>query len=244
MRIPRVFQDLALQSNTEILLDGFASRYLRDVLRLKVTNPLVLFNGDGKEYSATISAISKRDMRVQIIDVHEKNLESALMIHLGQVISKGEHMEFTLQKATELGVTTITPLFSSRSEIHLKGEREEKKLAHWQRIIISACEQCGRNRIPRLLKPLNIYEWIQQSDEETKFILNHHMQEKIDTKNITQKIALLVGPEGGLTIEEKNYAQSNHFVSLQLGPRVLRTETAGIAAIVALQVLTGDLFNH
>lgn len=243
MRIPRVFQNIALTINTDILLDEFASRYLRDVLRLNVENKLILFNGDGKEYSAIISAVSKQGVRLQIVDAIEKNLESSLMIHLGQVISKGEHMEFTLQKSTELGVMVITPLFSTRSEVHLKGDREEKKLAHWQRIIISACEQCGRNRIPQLLKPLNIYEWIQQRNEETKFMLDHQAQDKIDTDNIASKVALLVGPEGGLTIEEKNYAKAHHFISLQLGPRVLRTETAGMAAIVALQVIKGDLGN-
>ncbi len=241
MRIPRIFQNTTLKINTDIILDEFASRHLRDVLRFKIGDHLLLFNGDGWEYAAAIIAISKRALTVSIHKAKAKNLESPLMIHMGQVISKGEHMEFTLQKATELGVSIITPLFSTRSDVQLKGDREEKKLAHWQRIMISACEQCGRNRIPQLLPPLDIYQWVQRREEETKFMLDHHAEDKIATQHITQSIALLIGPEGGLTAEEKTYAKKNHFISLKLGPRILRTETAGIAAIVALQVLKGDL---
>lgn len=244
MRVPRIFQDIPLEIYKRVWLDEGATRHLMSVLRLKVGDKLILFNGDGLEYPSLISQLTSRKLEVEIKERVEKTVESPVTLHLGQVISKGERMDYTLQKATELGVSEITPLFSIRSEVHLKGEREERKMAHWQKVLISACEQCGRNRIPTLYSPKKVEIWVnamKQDQVETKLFLDHRSQASLKQAPLSRSIALLIGPEGGLTFEEKHYAEQKGFQGLRLGPRILRTETAGVVAISLLQYLTGDL---
>lgn len=239
MRIPRIYQNIDPVPQT-LRLDENAARHLNTVLRLKVNDKFILFNGDGHEYLAVITNIKKHSIEAGIEDSILKDLESPLKIHLGQAISKGERMDFTLQKATELGVTEFTPLVSTRSEVRLKGERAEKKQMHWQKVITSACEQCGRNRIPQLHSSVSLPEWVKQSGEGTKLILNHTATHRLKDISLQNAIFLLAGPEGGFTQEEKSYAEANGFLSVRMGPRVLRTETAALVAITALQWVAGD----
>lgn len=244
MRIPRIFQEAPLQLHKRLWLDEAATRRLMGVLRLKVGDKLILFKGDGLEYPSVISQLTARKLEVEIEECLEKNLESSIHLHLGQAISKGERMDYTLQKATELGVSAITPLFSTRSEVHLKGERTERRMVHWQKVLIAACEQCGRNCIPTLYPPQTIEVWVnevKQTGIQTKLLLDHRSQKTLKAVSVSESIVLLIGPEGGLSFEEKQIAEQKGFQGIRLGPRILRTETAGVVAISLLQYLTGDL---
>ena len=172
MRISRLFIDTTLSPNALISLDEKASHYLIKVLRLKPNAPLVVFNGDGNQYSATIEAIEKKAVTLRTKDCEAVNNESPLSIHLAIALSKGDRMDWIIQKATELGVTAITPLTSERSEVKLKGERLEKKLQHWQQIAISACEQCGRNRVPAIHALSIADDWVKTVKAERKLVLH------------------------------------------------------------------------
>lgn len=242
MSIPRIFQNQALTVHQTIVLDKEALQHLCTVLRLSTGSEIILFNGDGYEYPSilTYQAHSKM-LKATVQNKILKNRESSLLTHLGQVISKGHRMEYSLQKSVELGVSQITPLYSARSEVFLKGERVEKKLEHWQKIIIHACQQCGRNQYPILHKPTPILEWIKQSPEHTKLILDLRSHQTLKSISLSDTIAILIGPEGGLTDNEQEYAKHNGFTGIQLGPRILRTETAPIVILSALQLLKGDL---
>lgn len=241
MRVPRIFQDIAMSLNEKIVLDKSATLHVMTVLRLKEKDKIILFNGDGHEYPADIIEAKHHHITVVIQDKILKNNESKLIIHLGQVISKAERMDYTLQKSTELGVSQITPLFSTRCDLHFKGEREEKKMAHWQKVLVSACEQCGRNRIPNLLAIQKFKDWAKASDMQTKLFLDHRAEKTLKEIPIIGSVGIMVGPEGGFTFEEKHYAEEQGFIAVQLGPRVLRTETAGLAAITLVQFLAGDM---
>ncbi len=241
MRIPRLFQKQTLSIHDYVELDTATSHRLTTVLRLTVGAQLILFNGDGYEYRSVIKTQKKHNLGVTILEKHPKNIESPLVIHLGQVISKGEKMDFVIQKATELGVHTITPLFSERSVIHLKSERLEKKFEHYQKIAIHAAEQCGRTTVPRIEKSLPCAEWIFSRQEAARLILDPSATHTLSTLTLKSPIALLIGPEGGLTDTEVTYALQHGFTALRLGPRILRTETAALTAIAALQAKAGDL---
>lgn len=241
MRISRLFIDTTLSPNALISLDEKASHYLIKVLRLKPNAPLVVFNGDGNQYSATIEAIEKKAVTLRTKDCEAVNNESPLSIHLAIALSKGDRMDWIIQKATELGVTAITPLTSERSEVKLKGERLEKKLQHWQQIAISACEQCGRNRVPTINALSIADDWAKTVKAERKLVLHHRTEQSIDATLTIASAALLIGPEGGLSKREIKAAEQCGFAALQLGPRVLRTETAPLAAITLLQHSWGDM---
>jgi 16S rRNA (uracil1498-N3)-methyltransferase len=168
--------------------------------------------------------------------------ESPLNLHLGQVISRGEKMEFTIQKSIELGVNTITPLFSERCGVKLDGERLEKKLQQWQKIAIAACEQCGRNRIPEIRPAMQLEAWCNEQDDSLKLNLHPRASHSINTLPLpVSHVRLLIGPEGGLSAEEIAMTSGYGFTDILLGPRVLRTETTALTAITALQVRFGDL---
>jgi len=242
MRCPRIYSAQVLALGAQITLDADAAHHLARVLRLPIGSPLILFNGDGNEYPAEIIALDKKNVVVVISNVLTQARESPLAIHLGIAISKGERMDWVIQKATELGVTEISPLQSERVEVRLHGEREEKKLAHWRAVAISACEQCARNRIPVINDVQPLFNWIENIQVDAKFVLNHRSVAVLDAQNAAPKsVALLIGPEGGLSELEINAAEQRGFQSLRLGPRVLRTETAPLAALSVLQFLWGDL---
>jgi 16S rRNA (uracil1498-N3)-methyltransferase len=240
MRIPRIFTRQDLHINSIIELEEAPSHHLNKVLRMQVGRELILFNGVGGEYLSTIESITKKNVYVKIAEFNAENRESPLQLELAIGISRGDRMEWVLQKATELGVATITPLVTERTEIKLSGERADKKKERWQQTIISACEQCQRNVLPKLNPPILVNDWVAQCDADLKFVLHHRENQGLPQGKKANSVALLIGPEGGLTETEINYATQQNFSPLTLGPRVLRTETAPVAAISLVQYLWGD----
>ncbi len=240
MRIPRVFTHQALTPDTTLALAEPQSHYLSKVLRMQAGRELILFNGEGGEYSAEISETHKKHVDVLVKDFFPENRQSPLHLELAIGVSRGERMDWVLQKATELGVTKITPLITERTEVKLNNERADKKMEHWQQIIISACEQCQRNLLPELSEPKYFSDWVNTCDAELKFVLHHRDNQGFPENKTTQSVALLIGPEGGLDDNEITQAIEQHFSPLTLGPRVLRTETAPMAAISLVQYLWGD----
>ena len=241
MRIPRIYTGQELQANAAIVLEPGPSQHLSRVLRMKAGDALVLFNGSGGQYSATISAIDRKAVVVATTALDPVECESPLRLELGIAVSRGDRMDWIVQKATELGVSCIAPLVSERTEVRLGPEREEKKLRHWQQIATSACEQCGRNRLPQILAPQAITAWLQVVQADLRLVLHHTAGNRDPGSTPTRSIALLVGPEGGLSPEEIRAAEGVGFTALQLGPRVLRTETAPLAALAILQSRWGDM---
>lgn len=240
MRIPRIYQATELAEQTLLILDEEAANHIVRVLRLGIDASLIIFNGQGGEYEAVITEISKRQVQVKLKSFIQKNNESPLIIHLGQVISRGEKMDFTIQKAVELGVTEITPLFSERCEVKLSQERWEKKLNHWQKIIINACEQSGRTILPKINKPIELVAWFANCHAEKKIILHPHETNNLKTLTKVNHFAITIGPEGGFSEDEIALAKLKEFDCLQIGPRILRTETAALTMLAALQTQFGD----
>jgi 16S rRNA (uracil1498-N3)-methyltransferase len=240
MRTPRIYTPQTLAGSSLVELEQQASHHINKVLRMQEGDSLILFNGDGFDYSARIDSIHKKSLSASMDVAIASETESPLSIHLGIGISKGDRMDWIMQKATELGVTTITPLFTERTEVRLKGERLEKKHQHWQQIIISACEQSGRSVLPQLAPATRIDMWTENTQAEKKFVLHHRSTQTLDGKDTPKSIVLLVGPEGGLSEAEIMAAEKHNFDALALGPRVLRTETAPLAALSVLQLLWGD----
>lgn len=241
MRIPRFFQDIELRANTEITLDDNAAGHVRNVLRLGVGTKVIVFNGQGGEYTGEISEISRQLVKVKIQEFFERDVKTALKIHLGQAIAKGDRMDMVMQKSVELGVNEITPLFTERCNVQLDKARIQKKMRHWQGIIFNACEQSGRNDLPVLHEPLTLNEWLQKTSAELSLVLDPYAKDAIDIRNIQPRSTrLLIGPEGGLNEAEITKALQQQFKGLRLGPRILRTETAALAAISVLQCWWGD----
>jgi 16S rRNA (uracil1498-N3)-methyltransferase len=236
----RIHTPEPLVSGNQIPLDEQAFQHLVRVLRMVDGDVLHVFNGNGSEYAATLCQVGKKQAMVEVGACLTTETPAPLPIHLGQVVSKGDKMDFTIQKATELGVTQITPLWSERCDVRLKGERMDKKLEHWRKVAISACEQCGRNRIPDILEPMAMTDWAATVQSERRFILHPHNQQPLDNQQTPTSVTLLVGPEGGFSETEVQQAQRCGFTGLLLGPRILRTETAALAAVSVLQYLWGD----
>ncbi|WP_039916037.1 16S rRNA (uracil(1498)-N(3))-methyltransferase [Cellvibrio mixtus] len=240
MRIPRIFTEQALITGELLQLEEAASHHLSKVLRMQAGRELILFNGAGGEFAAVIQDVSKKSVTVAIAEHLADNRESPLQLELAIGISRGERFEWVLQKATELGVTKITPLITERTEVKVGGDRQEKLIDRWQQIIISACEQCQRNLLPELSTPLQISDWLATVNSELRFVLHHRDSKTLPAEQKPQSVTLLIGPEGGLSESEIAQAQAKHFNALTLGPRVLRTETAPVAAISLVQYLWGD----
>jgi 16S rRNA (uracil1498-N3)-methyltransferase len=231
----------ALAVDAHLELPEGAARHVGQVLRMRAGELLTLFNGAGGEYDAVIEAVEKRSVRVRIENYREVERESRLELVLAQCVSKGERMDYTVQKAVELGVSAIVPLLSARSVVKLDGERWEKKLEHWRGIVVSACEQSGRTRIPHVHPVQKLDAWLALAGTGTRLVLapgGHHALKELPA---SAEASLLVGPEGGLDDQEIALAVHRGFIAIGLGPRVLRTETAGVAALAALQALWGDL---
>ena len=240
MRITRIHTTQPLQDNSTIVLEPDASRHLARVLRAAAGDAVILFDGSGGEYPATITAIDKHSVTVVTGSHLPREAESPLSIHLGIAVSRGERMDWVMQKATELGVTAVTPLVTERTGVKLNQERAEKKIHHWQQIAISACEQCGRNRPPVVHPMIALENWLATTDTQARFVL-HHRAETIAVGSAPDSVALLIGPEGGLSDREITLAEKAGYVSLLLGPRILRTESAPLAAIAILQGWWGDM---
>ena len=241
MRTPRIYTPQALAANHTLPLDNDAANHVGRVLRMQAGQALQLFNGDGNNYAATITEVSKKQVTVKIIDAQTNPVESPLNIHLGQAISRGDRMDFAIQKAVELGVTEITPLFTERCGVKLDGERLSKRNEQWQKIAISACEQSGRSVIPVVHPAINLDQWLAQDTNSLQLTLDPRASATIKTLTASQHIRLVIGPEGGFTDIEVAATSLAGFTGIQLGPRVLRTETAALSAISALQLQFGDL---
>lgn len=243
MKNPRIYQNIALNIGADIELDKTASHYLSRVLRLKNKSTIRIFNGDGFEYSAIITFYGK-SIHLHITGSTHTDNESNLNITLLQGISKGDRMDTCIQKAVELGVNQITPVICERTVVNLKADRSDKKLRHWQGIIISACEQSGRNILPRLDEPVHFDEIIQQPLDGLSLTLDPCADNNFNSFELdSNQVNLLTGPEGGLTNNEIHTSLQNNFAGVRMGKRILRTETAAIAAISALQTLWGDFTN-
>lgn len=239
--MPRFYVDFALSPDSVVELPDNVVRHL-NVLRVKNTEEIVLFNGNGKSYPALPEVLEKRRASVRILREEATDNESPLNITLVQAVSAAERMDFTLQKSVELGVAEIRPVISERCVVRLSGERAEKRVARWQEIVVSACEQSGRNIVPKVL-PLTTYvQALQQLPQETtKLLMSLNRAQKLgDVQPQSGKVVFMVGPEGGWTEKEEQQAFDAGFQSVTLGKRVLRTETASLAAIAAMQTLWGD----
>lgn len=239
--MPRFYVDFALSPDSVVELPDNVVRHL-NVLRVKNTEEIVLFNSNGKSYPALPEVLEKRRASVRILREEAADNESPLNITLVQAVSAAERMDFTLQKSVELGVAEIRPVISERCVVRLSGERAEKRVARWQEIVVSACEQSGRNIVPKVL-PLTTYaQALQQLPQETtKLLMSLNRAQKLsDVQPQSGKVVFMVGPEGGWTEKEEQQAFDAGFQSVTLGKRVLRTETASLAAIVAMQTLWGD----
>lgn len=243
MRIPRIYHPEKIQIDRHITLKDDAFRHTVLVLRLQQNDTIMLFDGCQYQYRAILTTITKKYAKAFIIEQIYIPNESPLHIHLGQVISRGEKMEFTIQKSVELGVNIITPLISERCGIKLDVQRFEKKIHQWQKITISACEQCGRNIIPLVQPVTTLTAWYANLKDSLKLNLHPLATQHINSLTLpeSKKISLLIGPEGGLSEQEIKIATQYGFTDILLGPRVLRTETAALAVITALQVRFGDL---
>ncbi len=240
MRIPRIYlPDLPglLSPGSNLPLPKDRAHYLQRVLRLRAGAALIVFNGDGGQFEARLTDAG----HLQLGEHQAVEHESPLQVTLIQGISRGERMEFTLRKATELGVGAIQPITSARCEVRLKGERLAKRMHHWRGIIASACEQCGRNRLPTLSPLLTLEQAVQTAAGLRLLLLPGAERGLGDLPPPTGPVSLLVGPEGGLDQAEIATARNTGFIGLRLGPRVLRTETAPLAALAAMQALWGDL---
>lgn len=240
----RLYVDMPLTANTETALPDDAAHHLVRVLRATVGDRVTLFNGYGGAYDAELIHAGKRDAHVRLATFLPNDNASPLHTHLGQVMSRGERMDYAIQKATELGVSEITPLTSERCELKLRGEeRADKKLEHWRRIAIAACEQSGRNQLPIIHAPVSLDEWQTHIAADLKLVLAPATSGSLPATANISRIALLIGPEGGLSEREISSACSHSFTPWQLGPRVLRTETAPVAALAILQHHFGDFSN-
>jgi len=243
MRLNRVHVGTPLASGTEVTLPAAAGNHIARVLRLRAGAPLVLFDGSGGDFRAEVAAVEGDRVRVRVGERSAGLRESPLAITLVQAVSRGERMDFTLQKATELGVRRIQPVLSSRSVVRLDDEQAAKKLRHWQAIVAGACEQSGRSLLPEVRAPLDLSRFLAEAPREgQRLVLSPSGPASLaGLASTAARVELLIGPEGGLDDFELEAAARAGFAPVRLGPRVLRTETAGIVALAVLQALWGDL---
>lgn len=241
MRIPRFYEPHDLSTRQTHTLSEAATQHVARVLRMKVGDQITLFNGQGSEFLCTLVRVDKRHVDVDIITQTSLSRSSALKIHIGQAISRGERMDYAIQKATELGMSCMTPLLTERCEVRLNNERRDKRTQHWQQVATSACEQSLRNELP-LIRPIqSLQEWLSNVDADLKLVLHHHTEQPLGDFPQPASVALLIGPEGGLSETEVTTALAAGFKPVAFGPRVMRTETAPVAAQAILQYLWGDL---
>jgi 16S rRNA (uracil1498-N3)-methyltransferase len=244
MRLTRVFIDAPLEPGTRVTLEGNAASHLTRVLRLRVGASLALFNGQGGEYSASIDKAHGGSVTVAIGAASAIERESPLELTLAQGVSRGERMDLVVQKATELGVSRLVPLLTERSVVQLSAQHAQRKANRWRAIAVAACEQCGRNRLPQLAAPAALSDFLRGTGApgHTRLLLSPDGTATLaGLARPAAGVTVLIGPEGGLTDEEAQAAMAAGFTAVRLGPRVLRTETAAIAALAVLQREFGDL---
>jgi 16S rRNA (uracil1498-N3)-methyltransferase len=243
MRTIRIHVDLPLVAGADAILPAQAGEHVTRVLRLAAGDPLTLFNGDGTDYAATIVAVGKREVHVRVLEGQPVSRESPLRLTLAQGVARGEKMDLIVQKATELGVARIAPLLTERSEVKLDPARAEKRLLHWRAVAASACEQCGRACLPEILPAVPLAAWLGALAYDGSLRLALLPTADTSARALQPREAgamLVVGPEGGLGERDVAALLEAGFAGLRLGPRILRTETAGLAALAALQALHGD----
>jgi len=254
MRIPRIYTTSELRQGTKFTLEKKAGNHLVRVLRLKPGAEVILFNGQGGHFEAVIDNVTGSNVDITIGRHILHEVESPLEIILAQGISRGERMDYTIQKSVELGASRIIPLITERCGVKLDAERAMKRLNHWQGVVVGACEQCGRNHIPVIDSIKTLQDWLAQSDNmdesenakqaypDLKLVLDSHTGKTLSQyARPNGPVILLIGPEGGLTEDELLQVTQAGFAAVRLGPRTLRTETAGIAAISSLQSIWGDM---
>lgn len=239
---PRFFCTARLGPGTQLELPENAARHASRALRLKAGDEATLFNGDGNDYHIELLRVSKDTVTAKVIAWTAANRESPLKITLAQAISSGDRMDFTLQKAVELGVGAVQPLAAERSVVKLSGERAERRREHWQNVVISACEQSGRASVPNVAMPMPILHWLgSMPDFSLKLMLSPAAEHTLHDLPVPEDaICLLIGCEGGFSPTEIQAAESMGFTPIRLGPRILRTETAAMTALSAIQTLWGD----
>ncbi|HET7779614.1 MAG TPA: 16S rRNA (uracil(1498)-N(3))-methyltransferase [Rudaea sp.] len=243
MRIPRVHVDQPLGPGREVLLPEQSGEHIARVLRLERGHPLILFNGDGCEYPAILASLAKRAVTAEVTAMRAIERESPLHLTLAQGIARGEKMDWILQKATELGVARIVPIVTERTEVKLDEERAERRVLHWTQVIAGACEQSGRTRLPQLEMPQRLDRWLSalEGDAARLALIPGGDVGARELPPMPHGALLCVGPEGGFSEKDVAMLLQSQFRALRLGPRILRTETAGIAALAALQALQGDM---
>ena len=243
MRNIRIYADTPLAVSARVMLSQEASHHLLRVLRCRRNDNITLFNGHGGSYRGRIISGSTREVEVEILGFEPDTSEPVLIITLGLGISRSLHMDYAIQKSVELGISAIVPLFTERSNVKLDHKRAETRLQHWEKIMIHACEQSGRNTLPVLHAPRSLHEWVSNDQNTTRLLLAPAARQTLAGFNRlkNREISIFVGPEGGLTDSEETTAEKLGYIPIKLGPRTLRTETAAVAAITALQVLWGDL---
>jgi len=239
-RMPRIHVSAPLVEGATLTLPEGSARHITRVLRMLPGAPLVIFDGNGQEAGVRLAEVTRKQVTVSVEALWPGQGESSLMIHLGQAVSKGDRMDYAIQKAVELGVSCITPLYTQRTEVRLKGEREARKHAHWQAVAASASEQCGRAVVPSVHPPQALASWLAQRDETLRLMLHLATGNPFQRTEAPASVALLIGPEGGLADDDIRAAENADFTPLTLGPRVLRTETAPVVALSLLQYHFGD----
>lgn len=242
MRLPRFYCPGPLAVGARLALPPEAAHHALRVLRMKEGEALRVFDGQGREFHARIQQIQRGEVRVSLEEAAASDREPPLTVILAQGISSGERMDYTLQKAVELGVAGISPIAAERSVVRLVGERAEKRLLHWRRVVIAACEQSGRSRVPPVHPPETLPDWLAHLEPGgVRLMLAPDADTRLrDLPPPRGPVLLLVGPEGGLSEAERSVAVSQGFLPLRLGPRILRTETAALAALAAMHALWGD----
>lgn len=240
MRVSRLYLDTPLTLNSKIVLPAESAHYVRTVLRLKKFQALTVFNGHGGEFLGKLLEVNKTQVVVDVLSYNDIDVESPLSIKFGLGISRGDRMDWAIQKAVELGVAHITPLLTERCVIKLSAEKRQQRLQHWQKIIQHAAEQSGRTKLAEMPEAMQLNDWI-NNQYGLKIFLDPRAQQTIAQCRLPDsQITLLSGPEGGFSDQEREMAVSAGFIPIRLGRRILRTETAALAAISAIQTLWGD----
>ncbi len=243
MRTHRIHTAERLETGREVRLAGRSGQYLSRVLRVATGQRVVLFNGDGHDYIAEVERPGRKELILSIISRKTAATESGLNITVVQAISRGERMDQTLQKCTELGVTAFQPMFTERVEVRLRADRIAGRIEHWQAVVVSACEQSGRAVVPRVHRPVSLFDWMDQDDDKSRVALVPGAESRLASLELDHRrqLALAVGPEGGFSDAELGLMQARGILAAGLGPRILRTETAAPAAVAVLQARFGDL---
>jgi 16S rRNA (uracil1498-N3)-methyltransferase len=240
MRVSRLYVGVALNVGQSVELDADTGHYVRNVLRLTPQQDIVLFNGRGGEYLCRLDEVSRKTVRVRIEQFVDRDVESPLTVRLGIGISRGDRMDWSVQKAVELGVNQLTPLVTERCVIKFNDDKKLQRLQHWQNIILHAAEQSGRTHPPLLGEIASLPDWVSQQQDLKVFLDPFAEQSLTDLQPPTASVTLLSGPEGGFSAQEREIAKSQGFVPVRMGARILRTETAVLAALAAVQTLWGD----